>query len=227
VFALALLPGDSVRAAPPADVEPARRAEPSDAVPLHRVDPATIVVEAGAIEPLGARAFALRTPGVRAVVPGSRGGSARVDFEYRGPTRGVAPLASGELRRQIGLKLRARDTCNVVYVMWHIAPTSGIFVQVKSNPDLHTHAQCGDRGYRTVARGAGAQVRPIREGERHSLVARLEGPELTVIADDTPAWRGRLPDEAFAFVGPVGLRSDNGEFDVELWADPAPDERGR
>ena len=90
--------------------------------------------EAGAIVPTGPTSFDLRHPGVRAVVPGAQGSSARISFVYRGPTREVLPLRSGELRRQIGLKLRARDTCNLIYVMWHLAPDEGIRVQVKSNP---------------------------------------------------------------------------------------------
>ena len=30
-----------------------------------------------------------------------------------------------DARRQVGLKLRARDGCNVVYVMWRIEPKAG------------------------------------------------------------------------------------------------------
>ena len=195
----------------------ARGAEPASAA-LRRVEPSRLVVEAGALEALGDDAFALRRPGVRAIAPRTRGSAARIEFTYRGPTRDAEPLASGELRRQIGLKLRAQDTCNVVYVMWHVAPTTGLQVQVKSNPGKRTHAECRDGGYRTLA--SGVRVPPIREGERHALAARLDGKRLTVLADGVLAWVGQLPDEAFAADGPAGFRSDNGAFDAEFSAEP-------
>ena len=33
-------------------------------------------------------------------------------------------------------------------------------------------------------------------------------------------WEGELPAEALTFDGPVGLRTDNGRFDVELLSTP-------
>jgi hypothetical protein len=166
---------------------------------------------------LSGTAFALRAPCIRAVVDddGRRPG-AQIAFTYRGPTRSAEPLASGELRRQIGLKLRARDTCNVVYAMWHIEPTGGVFVSVKSNPGKATHAECGDGGYINLQPGTRGDVPAIRPGEHHTLAARIDAGMLRVTADGALAWEGALPPEAFAFDGPIGIRSDNGEFDVEL-----------
>jgi hypothetical protein len=189
---------------------------------LRPVDPARLAVEAGAIAPRGDGRFEIRQPGVRAIAPGTSGASARLAFTYLGPTRRSEPLASGELRRQIGLKLRARDTCNVVYVMWHLAPREELQVQVKANPDRRTHAECRDRGYRTL-RPAAAQPPPhVEPGAPHALAARIDGRRITVEADGIVAWEGELPGEAFAFDGPAGLRTDNGEFDAELWAVPGP-----
>jgi hypothetical protein len=54
-------------------------------------------------------------------------------------------LASGELRRQIGRKLQATDSCNLIYVMWHIEPDTRVTVSIKQNPALHAHDQCGVR----------------------------------------------------------------------------------
>jgi hypothetical protein len=156
---------------------------------------------------------------VRAVVAGSSGSAAGMQFIYRGPSRGTAPLASGELRRQIGLKLRAQDTCNVVYVMWRIAPTSGIHVQVKSNPGRQKrHEECRDRGYQTIRPESRRPVPDVRPGESHSLDGFIDGGRLRVLADGVLAWEGTLPDEALDFTGPAGLRSDNGEFEVEFRA---------
>jgi hypothetical protein len=39
---------------------------------------------------------------------------------------------------------------------------------------------------------------------------------LRVEVDGALAWRGTLPAEAFAFDGPVGIRTDNGRFAVDL-----------
>jgi len=40
-----------------------------------------------------------------------------VNFAYLGPSREVSRLGSGEIRHQFGIKLKAQDICNLVYVM--------------------------------------------------------------------------------------------------------------
>jgi hypothetical protein len=184
------------------------------------LDLSTLRVESGRIDAGPGHSLAIRSAGVRAVAQKGSGSAVEMSFVYRGPSGGVEPLASGELRRQIGLKLRALDTCNVVYVMWHIEPTRGIHVSVKANPDAHDHASCGDRGYTFVEPARSSVVPAITAGERHTLAARLDvaARSLRVDADGAAAWEGPLPAAAFGFDGPVGLRSDNGDFDVELRA---------
>ena len=127
-----------------------------------------------------------------------------------------APLANGEVRRQLGLKLRAHDTCNVVYVMWHVEPTPGIYVSVKHNLGQSTHSECGDHGYTNLKPEVSAPVAALHEGEQHSLRAWIEGSRLIVSADGAVVWKGQLPSETWTFDGPVGLRSDNAIFDVRL-----------
>jgi len=156
-------------------------------------------------------------PKMRAVVPGSDGNRAQLRFVYRGPTAEVARLGSGELRRQIGLKLRAQDGCNVLYVMWRIEPKAGIVVSLKRNPGQHTHLQCGNRGYRNL-NGVVTQPATIAPGTTHTLEAALVGRTLHVWADGAPAWHGDVGADALALAGPVGVRSDNGRFDLELRA---------
>jgi len=192
---------------------------------LRVVGPSELRVEWGQVQPLPGGAFALRSAGTRAVIGDQPRAEIELTFTYRGPTRDVAPLASGELRRQIGLKLRARDTCNVVYVMWHIAPTSGIHVSVKSNPSMSEHAGCRDHGYLNLRPRGEHTVAAIARGERHVLLARIEGTQLRVKADGAIAWEGELPPDAFAFDGPAGIRSDNGEFDVQLRITASQSER--
>jgi hypothetical protein len=180
-----------------------------------------LTVTSGVVRPAGAAGLALRSATIRAVVTRGAGSEAEAAFVYQGPSQDMAPLASGEVRRQFGLKLRARDTCNVVYVMWHIEPTSGIHVSVKSNPGKTEHSQCGDQGYLNVAPSWWRRDLPnIRAGERRVLRASIDARELRVTVDGAPAWVGTLPPEALTFDGPAGMRSDNGDFDVELRSAP-------
>jgi len=184
---------------------------------LEAVAPSRLCVTDGAIDPARAPTLAVDVGAMRGVVAGDRDTtSAELAFEYPGPSSTEARLASGELRRQIGLKLRAQDTCNVVYVMWRVAPSTGIFVQVKHNPGQSTHEECADRGYREIAAASGVQPAPIQAGEHHTLRADIDGSVLTVLADGVVAWRGALPPEVAAQGGPVGVRSDNGRFGFEL-----------
>ena len=178
-----------------------------------------LTTTAGEVAPLGADAFAIRSPMLRAELGRVPRAAAEVAFVYRGPSASDARLASGELRRQIGLKMRARDTCNVLYVMWHIEPAAGIVVSLKSNPGQSRHAECGDRGYSLLRSTSSEPVSPVEPGQRHVLGAEIRGQELWVTTDGTPSWVGRLPAAAFEFDGPVGLRADNGAFEVELRAE--------
>jgi len=187
-------------------------------------------VTEGNLEPLPGGRLRIEEPKVRAVdraegTPRTALSAqdlrvAELRFTYQGPTTRQQPLRSGEHRRQVGLKLRARDGCNVVYVMWRLAPTPGLVVSVKSNPALSRSADCGNHGYTTVKPRAREPVPDIHPGEPHTLRAELRGALLRVRVDGARVWEGALPAEAFAFDGPVGLRSDNGRFEVELRSTP-------
>jgi hypothetical protein len=154
---------------------------------------------------------------MRAVVPGSDGSRVEMRFVYEGPTSETARLGSGELRRQVGLKLRAQDGCNLVYVMWRIDPKPQVVVSIKRNPGQRVHAQCGNRGY-TNLRGVGAQPRPLVVGEPRTLKAEIVGQRLKGWADDQLAWEGDLGADASALIGPVGVRSDNARWQFALKA---------
>jgi hypothetical protein len=178
-----------------------------------------LVVTSGAIESESAGRFVNRSPTLRAWVGRSPRSAAQLEFVYRGPTTADAPLASGELRRQIGLELRARDSCNVVYVMWHIEPSAGIAVSVKSNPGQNRHAECHDRGYSSLQPITSDPAPPIVAGQPHVLAAEIRGRRLHVSTDGQESWVGELPLAAFEFDGPVGVRADNAEFSAALRAE--------
>jgi hypothetical protein len=152
----------------------------------------------------------------RAVAPSSDGDTAEVRFTYLGPSDLEKPLASGQPRRQVGLKLRAEDGCNLLYVMWRVAPKNEIVVSLKRNPGKKTHHQCGNDGYRNYKpRHFVAPAAPAH-GSRHSLSAAIENRTLRVFTDGNLAWEGELDDAAAALRGPAGVRSDNLKLDLEL-----------
>ena len=123
---------------------------------------------------------------------------AEARFTYFGPTVNEAPLASGEMRRQFGLKLRAQDACNLVYAMWRIEPESKLVVSVKSNPGEHTSAQCGNRGYQNIKPRRSSPLPVLDSGGTHILRAEMKGAEMQVFADNFLVWEGSVGPDALA-----------------------------
>src|SRR5215471_12265399 len=90
-------------------------------IPVPRIK---MCVTEGVLEELKDSRLSVKVPKMRAVVAASTTPVAEARLTYLGPTSADAPLASGEMRRQFGLKLRAQDGCNLIYVMWRIEPES-------------------------------------------------------------------------------------------------------
>jgi hypothetical protein len=180
---------------------------------------ADLCVTSGALRPAGG-ALSVESPGFRAVATRAGDGDtdAELRFTYLGPTPEVARLGSGRMRTQIGLKLRAKDPCNLVYAMWRIDPGPELVVQVKRNPGARTSAECKNNGYRTVRPLRSAPVGPVSPGTSHVLRATMRGGSLGVWADGVLVWEGALGDDALDLEGPVGLRSDNARFTFTLAA---------
>jgi hypothetical protein len=168
-------------------------------------------------------AWRVDTGGMRAVVAGERSDAVELSFVYQGPSSSTSPLASGELRRQIGIKLRAQDDCNVVYVMWHVDPSPGVYVSIKRNPGQAVHLQCGAHGYVNLKSALSAQAPRVLPGERHVLRAVLSGAQLQAFADGVLVFSSTLPQDLLTFDGPPGVRSDHGAFEFALrLASPGP-----
>lgn len=189
--------------------------------PVGRVGGGTLCVTNGVVSPRPDGRLAIATASSRAVVRGSDGQTAEIRFRYLGPTADSKPLASGELRRQIGIKLHAQDTCNLLYVMWHIEPDAKIGVSIKHNPTQHTHAECHANGYTTIRPSTSAAMPRILPGEAHTLRAELRGTELIVLADGRRAWVGAVGGGLAGIDGPVGFRTDNARFEFEYFANIA------
>jgi hypothetical protein len=195
--------------------------------PLRRIDRDELCVTNGVVSEKQGGELAIDTPSSRAVVRNverSEDQVAEIHFRYLGPSETDKPLASGELRRQIGLKLQAEDTCNLVYAMWHIAPDARIVVSVKRNAAMHTHAQCGARGYAFITPQSRIDPAPILPGEVNTLRADLHGTDLAVTANGKLAWRGRLGSALPS--GPMGFRTDNVQVILDYNVGAAGTSRG-
>ena len=175
-----------------------------------QLQPGDFDVPDGKIEEAAGNRLMVSTKEMRATLKSKSQQNVTVKFTYLGPTKDVSRLGSGEIRSQFGIKLRAQDTCNIVYIMWHFAPTQGIAVSVKRNPGQKTHEECLDRGYINSTKPRVSATPPVvRPDQPHTLSAVMTGSNLTVTADGKVVWEGDLGPVALEFDGPVGLRSDN------------------
>jgi hypothetical protein len=220
VLVLILLSESTLSAGPP----PGSRLTP--------VSKANLCMTEGSIDETPDHRLSVNVAKMRAYVNAYTQPVAQVQFTYLGSTPNEAPLASGEMRRQFGLKLRAQDACNLVYAMWRIEPESKLVVSVKSNPGEHTSAQCGNRGYQNIKPLHSSPLPSLRSGDTHTLRAEMNGAEVRVFADDSLVWVGSVGTEALGFEGPVGMRSDNARLEINLEAgqsthQPPPGCRGQ
>jgi hypothetical protein len=190
---------------------------------LELIDRDDLCVTNGVVSRLASGRLAVEAASSRAVLHASLGQTAdqvaEIRFRYMGPSQSTKPLASGELRRQIGLKLRAEDTCNLIYAMWHIEPDTRIAVSIKHNAGMHTHEQCRAGGYVNIKAPRRLDLPPIRPGEAHTLRAELHGNDLTVTADGKVAWQGTLGNDTPSLTGPTGFRTDNARFEFDYYTD--------
>ncbi len=153
-------------------------------------------------------------PTFRAVAPGHAGDAAAAKVLVHGASSDARALASGQLRRQLGLKLRAQDGCNLVYVMWRLDPKPKLDVSVKRNAGARTAKECGNGGYTKVKPAWTGFLPGLEDRAPHELRAEIHGDELDVWIDGKLQWQGALPAAAKELAGPAGFRSDNLAFDL-------------
>src|SRR5271168_4987920 len=170
---------------------------------LMPVSKANLCVTEGTIQEFPGQGFSVNVPKMRAYLNAYTQPVAEARFTYFGPTPNEAPLASGEMRRQVGLKLRAGDACNLVYAMWRIEPQSKLVVSVKSNPGQHSSAECGNRGYTNIKPAKGSSVPILRPGSPHVLRAEMNGEQLKIFVDRALVWEGSVGADGGAMKGPV------------------------
>jgi hypothetical protein len=129
------------------------------------------------------------------------------------------------------LKLRARDCCNVLYVMWRF-DTEAIVVQAKSNRETR-HEQCGNEGYRTFRPSWSTPVEPPAPDSTHEFAARIEAGVVEVSVDSRVVLRANLDPRFVPATGEAGFRSDNVRFELHgfvadvagSWLDGSPPRR--
>lgn len=186
------------------------------------IKPDAICVTKGQLDKPGSdQVGGVSVPTFRAVALGTSGEAVALDFVYKGQSDETRALASGQLRRQLGLKLRAANGCNLVYVMWRLDPKPQLEISIKVNPGKRTHEECGANGYTKLKKSSYHTAVPaLLAGEKHSLQAEIVGTELFAWIDGALAWRGDLPDEAKDMSGPSGIRSDNLAYDIASWSAP-------
>ncbi len=177
-------------------------ASESSGTKLMSVSRANLCVTEGVIEELPGARLSVSVPKMRAYLNAFTPQFVEAHFTYLGSTGSEARLGSGELRRQFGLKLRAQDSCNLVYAMWRIEPESKLVVSVKSNPGQHASAQCGNRGYRNIKPRRSAPVPALRSGETHTLRAEMNGAEMKVFVDNSLVWEGSGRPDALTLTDP-------------------------
>jgi hypothetical protein len=178
----------------------------------------SLCVTEGVIKQAEGNRLSVDVPKMRAYVNKFTAQAIEARFTYLGPTAVQSPLASGQIRRQFGLKLRAQDGCNLVYAMWRFEPESKFVVSVKSNPNEHTSAECGNRGYQNIKAKRTSSVPLVHPGETHTVRAEMNAAELAVFVDGTLVWEGNVGPEKISSDGPVGIRSDNARLELEVQA---------
>jgi hypothetical protein len=171
--------------------------------------------KSGYLTVVGPKERAVRTSGMHS--------EALLQFRYRGPSEKTAPLDSGAVIQQIGLKMRAMNTCNLLYIMWRIKPTEEIYIAIKRNPGKLTYEDCHANGYVVLDR---VPLKPLgitattqtthRLGASVTETAGRYAGEVTI--DGRRIWSRGIDAKLISHInGPVGIRSDNGSFIFKLF----------
>ena len=182
------------------------------------VSRSNLCVTEGVIEKTSANRLSVNVSKMRAYVNIWTAQSAEIRFTYLGGTKQQSALASGQMRRQFGLKLHAQDACNLVYAIWRVQPESKVVVSVKRNPEAHSSSECGNRGYVTVKPRKASAVPSLQPGQSHVLRTEMNNSQLRIYVDDREVWEGDVGSYAAQLVGPVGIRSDNAQLEFDLAA---------
>ena len=175
-----------------------------------QVRPGDLDVTDGKIQPARGRRLSVSTKEMRATLKFTTEQTATVKFTYLGPTKDATRPASAKVLSQFGIKLRAQNDCNAIYIMWRFAPDQKIAVSIQRNPGKRTHSEYLDRGYiNNLKPRLSDTPPPVAPNQPHVLTVTMSDSDLSVTADNKLVWWGDLGPVALTLRGPVGLRSDN------------------
>lgn len=175
-----------------------------------------IVVSDGKVTGGDALDFRTESPEMRGIFtfPSSRHVTTGVSLRFvpLGEPDEVSHLGNGEVRHQIGLKLLARDPCNLLYVMVRREQdgTAALYVSTKLNPGENTSALCTDHGYVSLA--GHIPLGPLNEGVEHTLAADWDAYSMSmrVSYDGAPVGEIEIDDATLSLLGTEsGVRTDN------------------
>lgn len=171
--------------------------------------------------------YLIESSASRAVVRDGDDDYVGIVFEYLGPSKAESALASGDVRRQLGLKLQAQDSCNVIYVMWPVDGARELVVTSKVNRGQSAHAQCGVKGYQALTPLKSRPVAPIVVGQPRRLEASIDKRMLAVHVDGQLVWRGDAGPRTADLFGYPGLRTDNVRMRFAWLVEPDDEAPGR
>jgi hypothetical protein len=164
--------------------------------------------------------LSINDPSTRATLKTGIAQVACLQFRYLGPTSNRVASGSGTEFHQIGLKLRSKDPCNLIYVMWRIQPTQELVIQTKRNVNQSTSEGCHNQGYTTVAR---IPFQPFLTGQLYEFMAWVQtdpggNSEVCCWVNWQEVLRAPI-DSAFIqdVNGLRGIRSDNGQYNFRFF----------
>jgi hypothetical protein len=174
-------------------------------------------VTKGIVTEIAPDEFLVETPSLRGTVSTQIDTIACLKFRYFGVTDKRDKSGDGYEHHQIGIQLLAKNSCNLLYVMWRLQPEE-LVIKVKHNPGQTKHSECGNHGYHTIDRMPypGFQI-----DEPHELLASISDIDsanikLQVWIDQQVALQTQI-DRALLHNTPgvPGIRSDNGKYQFQ------------
>lgn len=174
----------------------------------------------GQVQPDSLNKLELASATTRGVVTTPTTQKAKIVFTYQAAIEN-SPDNLNDLR-QIGIKLHAMNSCNVLYAMWPVAG-GPVKVSLKRNDGMVYHEECKSvpkQGYTLLTPSSSVSVPPLVEGVQHTLQAEYDNTTVRVYADGRLVWIGNLSRNQIPFDGPVGFRSDGGIFKLRYFSTP-------
>lgn len=167
------------------------------------------------------------SPQTRGTIELNQKDALQLCFKIKKNQQQVSLLASGRERRQVGIKLKAQDSCNTLYVMWHFFPRFEMVISEKINSSQHVHQQCGNKGYHVLKRlplehltnSILPPLNELNDADRFYLLqARLDphSQHLSVYLNYQLLWTGPVHQQWGHISAPVGLRTDNMQIDFAV-----------